>query len=411
VTDLAKPEDYDAPGLRQLKRPTGRIDCYWVADKKLVKAGYPAKTQRLHGDLSDPINRLDIAAACRRLQAEMLEWKAGRKAVGSRSERGTIRFLCEAFEGDEDSPIHGLRDATQVFYRRYMKIIIEDVGAKRLSEVNGKAVRRWHAAWAALGHRGAYACIQTLRRVIGYGVECAENKDDPCLFIARVLQKMEFDAPKGRKKRAEHAHVAAFRPKATEMGRASIALAVSMQFDLGMRQKDVIGEWVRAGDGTREGIMDGQWRWQWGVTWDQIDKDWILRKPTSKSNGREVAEHDLKSYPETLALLQAVPAIKRIGPVIIDEGSRKPYRANHFGVTFRKIANASGWPADVWNMDSRAGAISEAFEAGAEPADVMKAATHTEMSTTMGYNRGSVVQSNRVAELRLAKRKKAENAP
>jgi hypothetical protein len=56
-------------------------------------------------------------------------------------------------------------------------------------------------------------------------------------------------------------------------------------------------------------------------------------------------------------------------------------------------------------MDSRAGALSEAFEAGAEPADVMKAATHTQLSTTMGYNRGSVVQSSRVAELRVARRK------
>lgn len=58
-------------------------------------------------------------------------------------------------------------------------------------------------------------------------------------------------------------------------------------------------------------------------------------------------------------------------------------------------------------MDSRAGAVSEAFEAGAEPADVMKAVTHTQMSTTMGYNRGAVVQSSRVAELRIAKRNAA----
>ena len=58
-------------------------------------------------------------------------------------------------------------------------------------------------------------------------------------------------------------------------------------------------------------------------------------------------------------------------------------------------------------MDSRAGAVSEAFEAGAAPADVMKAATHTQMSTTMGYNRGGIVQSGRVAELRIAKRNAA----
>ncbi|WP_377847079.1 hypothetical protein [Bosea sp. UC22_33] len=54
--------------------------------------------------------------------------------------------------------------------------------------------------------------------------------------------------------------------------------------------------------------------------------------------------------------------------------------------------------------------MSEAFEAGAEPADVMKAATHTQISTTMGYNRGAVAQSIRVAELRIAKRDAPEQA-
>lgn len=245
-------------------------------------------------------------------------------------------------------------------------------------------------------------------RVVGYGVECAENKDSPWLFLSSVLAKMEFESPKPRDKRVQHEHVAAFRPKAIEEGRRSIATAVSIQFDLGLRPKDVIGEWVRAGNGSRDGIMDSQWRWQWGLLWSHIDDDWVLCKPTSKSNGGEKAEHDLKLYPETLALLQAVPKQKRIGPVIIDEGSGKPYRASHFSRTFRKIADLSGWPKDVWNMDSRAGAISEAFEAGAEQAEVMKVATHTQASTTQKYNRGKIVQTSRVAELRLARRK-AEN--
>ena len=34
----------------------------------------------------------------------------------------------------------------------------------------------------------------------------------------------------------------------------------------------------------------------------------------------------------------------------------------------------------------------------------MKVATHTQMSTTMGYIRGGVVQSSRVADLRMARR-------
>jgi hypothetical protein len=59
-------------------------------------------------------------------------------------------------------------------------------------------------------------------------------------------------------------------------------------------------------------------------------------------------------------------------------------------------------------MDSQAGAGSEAFEAGAEPADVMRTATHTQFATTMLYKRGSVVQTGRVADLRAARRNSRE---
>lgn len=60
--------------------------------------------------------------------------------------------------------------------------------------------------------------------------------------------------------------------------------------------------------------------------------------------------------------------------------------------------------AGLWNVDGRTDAASEAFEAGAEPADVMKIATHTQLLTTMIYNRSGVVQSSRIAGLRQARR-------
>jgi hypothetical protein len=128
----------------------------------------------------------------------------------------------------------------------------------------------------------------------------------------------------------------------------------------------------------------------------------ILRKPTSKTNGGEVAEHDLQLHADVISELPK----RGVGPIVLDERTGKPWSTSHFSRTFRKVARLAGWPDDVWNMDSRAGAVSEAFEAGADPADVMKAATHRQLSTTMGYNRGAVVQSSRVAELRQKRRNK-----
>ncbi len=140
-----------------------------------------------------------------------------------------------------------------------------------------------------------------------------------------------------------------------------------------------------------------------GLTWAHIDGN-VLRKPTSKSNGREEAEHDLSAYPGVLAELAHHQ--RGVCPIVLDERSGKPWSPSEFSRTFREIARSAGWPDDVWNMDSRAGAVSEAFEAGANAADVMKAATHRQMSTTMGYNRGALEQTSRVAILRTERRKR-----
>ncbi|MBD8909556.1 hypothetical protein MZTS_23375 [Methylorubrum zatmanii] len=53
-----------------------------------------------------------------------------------------------------------------------------------------------------------------------------------------------------------------------------------------------------------------------------------------------------------------------IGLLVIDERAGLAWRRSHFSRTFRELARASGWPDGIWNMDSRAGVASEAFEAG-----------------------------------------------
>lgn len=391
-----------APGLKRMKRHNGRVDLYWVADEKAVKQGYPTKTARLFGDWGDPASANEIASRCRILQQEMLEWLAGNVEPSNPHAHGTISWLCTLFETDPETPYRTLRHDTQKFYSRYIKTIVETVGERRLGTVNGRDARRWFENWQQRhGHRSAYGCIQTLRRVISYGVEL---RDANCIELSMVLKKTEFRTPRSRKARPTHDQIAVFCETARDLDRGSIAMAVLIQFELSLRQKDVIGEWVPLNDEPPTGISDGDKRWQWGLTWDQIDGAMILRKPTSKSNGQETAEHDLKLHPDIVNGLSHTPRERRIGPVIVDEKSGLPWRRPHFSRQFRKIAKAAGWPDTLWNMDSRAGAISESFEAGADAPDVMKVATHTQMSTTMGYNRGAIVQTSRVAELRHARR-------
>ncbi|MDE4912779.1 integrase [Methylobacterium sp. 092160098-2] len=391
-----------SPGLKRMKRHNGRIDLYWVADEKLVAKSYPTKTVRIPSDMPPE----GIAARCQILQQEMLEWAGGLVPSKNSAVPGTLEWVCRAFETDADSPYHDRRQATRVFYSKYIRTLVDTAGHMHLADILGRDVRRWHKDWSAsTGERSAYACIQTLRRVVSYGCEL-RNAD--AIELAAVLERTEFPMPRKRKHRPTFEQIVALRRAAHAADRPSIALAVALQFELGLRQKDVIGEWVRPTPAQRSAIAgaiaDGVWVWQWGLTWNHINAEHLLEKPTSKSNGQEVAAHDLRLHPEILSELPP----RGVGPVVIDERSKLPWKATHFSHTFRKIARAAGWPGDLWNMDSRAGAVSEDFEAGADATDVMRTATHTQMSTTMIYNRGGVVQSSRVAELRAARRKGRE---
>ena len=63
-------------------------------------------------------------------------------------------------------------------------------------------------------------------------------------------------------------------------------------------------------------------------------------------------------------------------------------------------------PKNVWNMDARAGAISEAYDAGAFETDVMKHAGHKNRQTSARlHNRGTLrADVPRVARQRTANR-------
>ncbi|PWE52420.1 hypothetical protein DEM27_31225 [Metarhizobium album] len=77
-----------------------------------------------------------------------------------------------------------------------------------------------------------------------------------------------------------------------------------------------------------------------------------------------------------------VKADKRIGPTIISEATSVPYKNRKFTERWRKVANLGGIPKTVWNMDARAGAITQAYNLGATETDVMKSAGHNNRQTS-----------------------------
>ncbi len=104
-------------------------------------------------------------------------------------------------------------------------------------------------------------------------------------------------------------------------------------------------------------------RWANGLTWEDLATDTIVKETTK--TGAMIA-HDLTLCPMTRALISLVPAEARVGPLIVDERAGRPYAKYGYAREWRVVARAAAIPDHVWNMDARAGAITEAEDAGAE---------------------------------------------
>jgi integrase len=170
-----------------------------------------------------------------------------------------------------------------------------------------------------------------------------------------------------------------------------MAIGVAAQFELALRQRDIIGVWD-----------DDQWAG--AFTWENIP-GWKLRLKTSKN--RAAAVFTLSNYPLLFPLLEAVPHSERAGAIVKGEHGL-PIRERSYRKWFREIARAAGIPDEVWSMDSRAGAATEADAAGADLKSISDLLTHAEPRTTLRYIRNTGKRVREVAKAR-ARTREAED--
>jgi hypothetical protein len=391
----------DAPGLKRKRNKDGTERVYWECRTDLRKRGYEPSSVRLHDTDAEA-----QAARCRRLQADMLAWAANGDAFSKRGYDGSLGALARDYETDDGSPFAMLKDNSKVFIGHVLGVVTKAVGKRQVRALLGSDFRSWHKKWGEPALPGgklrlwrARHCITIVRRVIAYGVVCGHAD---CVRPNMILKEMRFADGPQRRTRQTRQQAEALIQAANAIGLHSVALANALQFSCGFRQKDVIGEWLPDADG-EGGIQRHGRRWANGVTWADIDPAGILTKQTTKT-GKTVC-HDLRLHPMIQAELARIPPEKRVGPLVVSERTGQPWRANPFGVAWRKCADAAGIPFEVQSRDARAGAVSEAYETGARQEDVMKFATHSLAKTSDLYNRGSIVQTTKVAKLRLSKTK------
>jgi len=437
------PPRSNAPGLKggRFRPELGKRLPYWMASQILPAAQYSA----IKGLFPDPCIPLPpeasddaIAELCRQHTARLFAWlDAQAKAAAADEEPalralppylGTVESACEWYERHPRSHFHTVKANTRKSYLDSLKLIRRTVGKRLIRNVTVLDCQHWYEEWRKPAYVGgperikrAHDAIAMFKTVLRFNAALRPPRHD-CKQLVDDLEKgsslTRFEKSGAREQEMTFGQARAFVEAALDLERRSLlpqgrglymAIGVAAQFDLLLRQKDIIGERPRtAADlekARRNGaaIHDGGDRpWSGFFVWENIP-GWRWRMRTSKSKYRSAAEFDLTKYGLLFPLLEAVPHDERVGPIVKGEQGLA-VRARSYQRWFRSIARVAGIPDEVWSMDARAGGATEAEEAVGDRKLVSDALTHSNVVTTGRYIRRQTHSIATVADARSRKR-------
>ena len=376
---------FNAPGFKKIKRGRGKpLDLYWQASEDAIEFGYRPKTMPLAFDFAQPDTAIElIQRRCGELQAQMLAWLDGERNDRARLAPkwdGTIASLIDCFRSDEDSAYQEVQEDTADGYDVWFKIVSETVGKRVLKLVVPKDFRRWFREWRKRsankggdGTRTAYGCVQAVRMLLNYGIECGYRI---CKTLREDMDAIRFRRGAAREETLSYDEIKAIVDRSLAKGEKHLALSQALQYETFLRQKDVIGSWVKVASDYRaqpgEIVLKGKvWR---GLTMDLISLGDDLRIRTSKT-GQPVI-HRLSSCELVKHVLGHFTSEEWIGPVARrKDGTPFPDRQT-YAKLWRSIAKSVGISSEKQNRDSRASGISEAAEAGVHDDDIQRQSGH-----------------------------------
>lgn len=334
-----------------------------------------------------------------------------------------LAYVLADYQSEPESTFQGLRYHVRENTRSLLRRIDERHGHWKLTDIDTRELKAWYKVWSADGKLASgHAFGSQLRTALTHGYLMLKGPERyECDRIRNLLRSMKFSMPPAREERLTADQATKIREVAhRHFGWPSIALSQAFQFELMLRQKDAIGEVVPESEPGETDVRFQGKKWLRGLRWEEIDENLILRHITSKRQKPIMA--DLRLCPMVMfefAIYTAVPvdsltraALPASGPIVICDVTGLPWTGNEFRRKWRLVANHAGVPKTVFSMDSRAGGITEAFEAGADEDQIRQAATHSSVNMTQRYNRRSSLETiSDVQNARVENRKKARTEP
>jgi hypothetical protein len=250
-----------APGLKRgriLRDGTARL--YWIA-RQVVRnpMGFP--------DLCIPLPRgaddETLAELCQEHTARLLAWIAEAQAMTEprltlTSYDGSVLSACHIYQEHPLSRFHKVKHNTRKTYIKDLKLIERSVGRRLIRNVTVLDVQRWYDEWRKPEVAGgperidrAHDAVAMFRTVIYFN---AALRNNDCKVLAGELEHVKFEKGGAREEELTYGQCAAFIKTALEFGRKGImpadrclhlAIGTVAQFELMLRQMDIIGEWAK----------------------------------------------------------------------------------------------------------------------------------------------------------------------
>jgi integrase len=384
----------------------GKRAFYWIrpawADPKYAEAKDEKVRARAvrHGRTCPVISTAlgsELAAAVAKadnLNATFAEWRQG---TAGKPTTGTIRWLLEWYRRHER--FTGLRHATRAGYRHAMDAIDAMemksgvFGLRQASAVDATAADTlYRKAREKHGERQGAYMMQVCRLVWNQAVRHGKATGVKANPFAGMGIKASSGAGRGNRA-ATRAEYDAYRAKAREVGRQSMATAAALCFECCQRVTDAFG--FPDGDGVERGIRWSGYTPGAAVCLVQSKTGNAVEIPLVDTIGREI----VALYPELEEELSRTPRPDDPDAMIVrDERTGAPYSTHYMAKVHRRIRVAAGLPADLRFTSFRHGGLTEIGDSG--EADVRAISGHSTLETTRIYNKANVEKAKRIAAAR-----------
>lgn len=385
------------PRYMRVKTTKRGASYYWEpphwARKGAVRHGRPCPVQAtaLGRDLGLALTRAAV------LNEALDEWRENGEV--KEGKEGSVRWLFTWYQ--DTNKFKRLSPKTQKDYRKLMAAISDlpmrqgVLGQRLAAKLDAEAADKIYERFQERGQRQATYAMQVCRLVWNwaerYPKKTGISGPNPFAKMALNHSVAEGNRPATREEYNR------YREAARTLGYQSMATAAALAFELVQRVSDVFG--FDDGEDVTQGSDTAKER---GIRWQDYSRGYAivvrqhktgkrLRIPLFSGKGKD-REFLYPELEEELALMTA-PSRDRL--IVVEERNGQPYKHRRMSQVHRQICDAANLPKALKFTSFRHGGATELGDAG--EADIRSISGHSQIDTSLIYNKASEQKARRMA--------------